>query len=198
MADAPDKESKTEEATEKKIRDTIEKGKLPHSRETAIFTSFVAILLYVNFYAKDASVDLGVFLSMFLEKPEDWPMNTEADVIALYKDVMMEIGRSVISLLVLLVVAGIGSSVFQNMPQFVGERITPQMSRISLSQGWKRLFGVQGFVEFLKSLAKVGIAILVLVLALSDDAQRLLEGMITSPVRVGLVIRGFTIDILDR
>jgi flagellar biosynthetic protein FlhB len=196
MADAPDKESKTEEATEKKIRDTVEKGKLPHSRETAIFTSFVAILTYVVFYAKDAAVDLGVFLSMFLEKPEAWPMNTEADVIALYKDVMVEIGRAVVSLLVLLVVAGVGASVFQNMPQFVGERITPQLSRISITQGWKRLFGVQGFVEFLKSLAKVGVAILVLVLALSDDARRLLEGMFTNPVQFGLVIRGFTIDIL--
>lgn len=196
MADAPDKESKTEEATEKKIRDTVEKGKLPHSRETAIFTSFVAILAYVVFYAKDAVVDLGVFLSMFLEKPEAWPMNTEADVIALYKDVMMEIGRAVVSLLVLLVVAGVGASVFQNMPQFVGERITPQLSRISITQGWKRLFGVQGFVEFLKSLAKVGVAILVLVLALSDDARRLLEGMFTNPVQFGMVIRSFTIDIL--
>lgn len=196
MADAPDKESKTEEATEKKIRDTIEKGKLPHSRETAIFTSFVAILVYVVFYAKDAAVDLGVFLSMFLEKPEAWPLNTESDVIALYKDVMMEIGRAVVSLLVLLIVAGVGASVFQNMPQFVGERITPQLSRISLSQGWSRLFGVQGLVEFLKSLAKVGVAILVLSLALSGDAQRLLEGMITNPIQFGMVIRDFTIDIL--
>jgi flagellar biosynthetic protein FlhB len=196
MADSTDKESKTEEATEKKIRDTVEKGKLPHSRETAIFTSFVAILAYTVFYARDAVVDLGLFLSVFLEKPEAWPMNTEADVIALYKSVMVEIGRAVVSLLVLLVVAGIGSSVFQNMPQFVGERIRPQLSRISLSQGWKRLFGVQGFVEFLKSLAKVGFAILVLVLALSDDPQKLLEGMITSPIEFGLVIRGITVDIL--
>lgn len=196
MADSPDKESKTEEATEKKIRDTIEKGKLPHSKETAIFGSFVAILLYAVFYARDATVDLGVFLSMFLEKPEAWPLNTEADVIALYRDVMMEIGRAVVSLLVLLVIAGVGASVFQNVPQFVGERIRPQLSRISLTQGWKRMFGVQGFVEFFKSLAKVGFAILVLVLALSDDARKLLEGMITGPAEFGLVIRGLAVDIL--
>lgn len=196
MADTPDKESKTEEATEKKIRDTIEKGKLPHSRETAIFGSFLAILAYAVFYAKDAAVDLGVFLSMFLEKPESWPMNTEADVISLYKDVMMEIGRAVVSLLVLLVIVGVGASAFQNVPQFVGERIRPQLSRISLGQGWKRLFGIQGFVEFLKSVAKVGFAILVLIISLSDIMPRLLEGMITSPIEFGLVIRDFAIDIL--
>ncbi|RVA83193.1 flagellar biosynthesis protein FlhB, partial [Mesorhizobium sp. M7A.F.Ca.CA.001.08.2.1] len=149
MADAVDKDSKTEEATEKKIRDTIEQGKLPHSRETALFASFVAILVFTVFYAKDAIIDLGMFLSMFLEKPEAWPMDTETDVIALYKIVLLEVGRAVLSLMVLLTVAGVGASVFQNMPQFVGERVRPQLSRISIAKGWNRLFGIQGWVEFL-------------------------------------------------
>ena len=50
-------------------------------------------------------------------------MDTETDVIALYKIVFIEVGRAVVSLLVLLMVAGVGASVLQNMPQFVGERI---------------------------------------------------------------------------
>ena len=72
--------------------------------------------------------------------------------------------------LILLVVAGIGASAFQNLPQFVGERIRPQASRISISKGWSRLFGVQGLVEFLKSLGKLGFAIAVLIfLALANS-----------------------------
>jgi flagellar biosynthetic protein FlhB len=196
MAEGVDKDSKTEEATEKKIRDTIEKGKLPHSKETAIFASFVAILAFTVFYARDAAMELGMFLSMFLEKPDAWPLATETDVIELYRSVMMEIGRAVAALLVLLVVAGIVASVGQNMPRFVGERIRPQASRISLVQGWKRMFGVQGFVEFLKSVAKVGFAILVLVIVLSDSVSRILSGMLTNPVEFASVIRSFAVDIL--
>ncbi|TIO55002.1 MAG: flagellar biosynthesis protein FlhB [Mesorhizobium sp.] len=196
MAEAVDKDSKTEEATEKKIRDTIEQGKLPHSRETAIFASFLAILVFAVFYAKDAVIDLGVFLSTFLEKPEAWPMDTETDIITLYEQVLIEIGRAVVSLLVLLVVAGIGASVFQNMPQLVGERIRPQLSRISIAKGWSRLFGAQGFVEFGKSLAKLAFAIAVLSFTLSEDHRRLLAGMITNPVSFGMVIRGIFVDIL--
>ncbi|TIW22449.1 MAG: flagellar biosynthesis protein FlhB [Mesorhizobium sp.] len=196
MAEAVDKDSKTEEATEKKVRDTIEQGKLPHSRETAIFASFLAILVFAVFYAKDAIVNLGIFLAMFLEKPEAWPMDTETDVIELYKTVLLEIGRAVVSLLVLLVVAGIGASVFQNIPQFVGERIRPQLSRISIAKGWNRLFGVQGFVEFAKSLAKLAFAIAVLTFTLSQDHRRLLAGMITNPVSFGMVIRSIFVDIL--
>src|SRR5690606_5604602 len=154
MAEGADKESKTEEATEKKDRDTIEKGKLPHSREVALFASFVAILVFIVFYARDAIVGLGMFLSVYLEKPEDWPIDRGADVILLYRIVISEIGKPLAMLLILLATAGIGASVFQNTPQFVGGRIRPQLSRISIAPGWERVLGLQGCVGLLRPLAK--------------------------------------------
>jgi flagellar biosynthetic protein FlhB len=196
MAESSDKDSKTEEATEKKIRDTVEEGKLPHSRETAILASFVAILVFVVFFVKDRISELGTFLSMFLEKPEEWPMGTTQDVIALYRIVFTEIAKMLGGMMVLLVLAGVGASVLQNMPQFVGERIRPQASRISLSAGWKRLFGVQGFVEFAKSLGKLGFTLAVLIFTLRECHRQLLAGMITNPVAFGHVIRGIAINIL--
>jgi flagellar biosynthetic protein FlhB len=196
MAEDVDKDSKTEEATEKKVRDTIEKGQLPHSRETGILASFVAILLFVVFFAGNSIMELGGFLSIFLEKPDAWPMDTASDVVALSRIVSMEIGKAVVSLLVLLVVAGIGASAFQNLPQFVGERIRPQASRISISKGWKRLFGVQGFAEFLKSLGKLGFAVAVLCFVLSDSLRQFLAGMLTQTTDFALIIRGMAIDIL--
>jgi flagellar biosynthesis protein FlhB len=196
MSETTDKDSKTEEATEKKIRDTIEKGKLPHSRETTILCSFVAILVFAVFFAGDTIVSLGNFLSIFLEKPDAWPMDTVDDVIALSRIVTIEIGKSVASLLILLVVAGVGASAFQNLPQFVGERIRPQASRISISKGWNRLFGAQGFAEFLKSLGKLGFAAAVLTFTLSDSHRRFLTGMLTQTTDFVLVIREMGISII--
>jgi len=196
MSEGDDKDSKTEEATEKKIRDTVEKGKLPQSKETTIFASFVAILIYAVFFAKESISDLSTFLSLFLERPDTWPLATEHDVIALARLVVLEIGKALVSLLILLVVAGVGASAFQNLPQFVGERIRPQASRISLAKGWKRMFGVQGFAEFLKSIGKLGFVTLVLIFTLSDSLRQFLSGMITQTTAFGLVIRGMAIDIL--
>jgi flagellar biosynthetic protein FlhB len=196
MADDVDKESKTEEATEKKIRDSVEKGQLPHSRETGILASFVAILLFAVFFASNSVIELGTFLSMFLEKPDAWPMDTANDVVELSRIVTMEIGKAVASLLVLLVVFGVGASAFQNMPQFVGERIRPQASRISLAKGWDRLFGQQGLVEFLKSLAKLGFVVAVLCFVLSDSLRQFLAGMLTQTTDYVAVIRRMAIDIL--
>jgi flagellar biosynthesis protein FlhB len=196
MSESVDKDSKTEEATEKKIRDAVDKGKTPSSKETTILASFIAILVFAVFFAGESANELGIFLSMFLEKPEAWPLATERDVIELYTSVFMQIAKVLGVMMVLLVAAGVGSSVLQNMPQFVAERIRPQASRISLGSGWKRLFGIQGFVEFLKSLGKLGFAVLVLVFTLSESHRQLLAGMLTPPAAFGLVIRELAIDIL--
>ncbi|WP_457938633.1 flagellar biosynthesis protein FlhB [Mesorhizobium sp. 10J20-29] len=196
MAESDDKDSKTEEATEKKIRDTVEKGKLPHSRETTILCSFVAILVFAVFFAGDTIASVGSFLAIFLEKPDAWPMATVDDVVALSRIVTLEIGKAVAALLILLVVAGVGASAFQNLPQFVGERIRPQASRISISKGWNRLFGAQGFAEFLKSLGKLTFAAAVLVFTLSDSHRRFLSGMLTQTADFSHVIREMAISII--
>ena len=48
MAETSDQESKTEEATEKKVRDSVEQGKIPVSREASIFASMVALLMVIQ------------------------------------------------------------------------------------------------------------------------------------------------------
>lgn len=196
MSESADKESKTEEATEKKIRDSIEKGKLPVSREVPLLASFLAILVFTVFLARQSAGELGVFLAVFLERPEAWPLDTVADVTTLYQVVLMEIGKAVAVLVLMLMAAGFASSAFQNLPQFVGERIRPQATRISLGEGWKRLFGAQGFVEFAKSVGKLALVTLVLIFVLRGDISTLLSGMITHPGAFGLVIREIAIDIL--
>ena len=45
MAETYDQDSKTEEPTEKKIRDSLEKGRVPYSREAAALASILAILV---------------------------------------------------------------------------------------------------------------------------------------------------------
>ena len=102
----------------------------------------------------------------------------------------VEVGRAVVSLLVLLVVAGVGASVFQHTPQLRARADQRRkMSRISIAKGWKRLFGAQGFVEFAKSLGKLGFAARRARLRCRQGHRKLLLGMITNPVAFGLVIR---------
>jgi flagellar biosynthesis protein FlhB len=195
MADT-DQESKTEEPTEKKIRDAVDKGQLPHSKEAAIFASFAAILVFTVFFAKDSVTGLSGFLSTFLEKPEAWPLETEADIVNLFRVVFLEAAKAIAAVMILLVVAGIGASVLQHAPAVVLDRIAPQFSRISIGAGWKRLFGVQGWAEFGKSVGKLVLALAFVIFALRQAEHRLLLGMVTQPIAFGMVIREIAISML--
>src|SRR5690606_3256749 len=117
MADSADKESKTDEATEKKIRDSVEKGQLPFSKEAPVFASFAAMLMFAVFFAESSVAELGSFLASFLENPAAWPLDTEHDAIVLYRAVFLEIGRVLAIVIALLVGFGLAASMLQNVPR---------------------------------------------------------------------------------
>lgn len=196
MAEKPDKDSKTEEATEKKIRDSIEKGQQPFAREVPVVGSFLAILVFMIFLAQPGAVHLGGFLSMFLERPEAWSLATEHDAVLLYRQVFLEIAKLLAGLMALLIGVGVAASVLQNVPRFVLDRVQPKLSRVSPKEGWSRLFGQKGLVEFLKSLGKLLLAGAVLAFAMREAQMRLLSGMITYPEAFGSVIRDIAIEIV--
>lgn len=157
MSDAPDRESKTEEATEKKIRDSLDKGQVPHSREAATLASMVAILIALVFVLSDSVVQLRSTLEGFIDRPESFLISNGADATAILLVVVLEGAKLVAPVLLILAVAGIAGSVLQHQPQFVFNRIEPKLERISIVKGWSRIFGLKGQVEFLKSAFKLSI-----------------------------------------
>ncbi|RXX14492.1 flagellar biosynthesis protein FlhB, partial [Brucella canis] len=76
MADDADKESKTEEATEQKIRDALDKGNMPFSREAPILAGIASFLVIAVFVAAPAATRLAVFLRELIDRPEDWLLNS--------------------------------------------------------------------------------------------------------------------------
>ncbi len=196
MAEQSDKESKTEEATEKKVRDSVEKGQVPFAKEVSVVGSFLAILVFLVFLAAPRAIELGGFLSMFIERPESWTLASEHDAVLLYRQVFIEIAKPLAGLMALLIGAGIAGSIFQNMPRMALDRVQPKLSRISLKQGWGRLFGQKGLAEFAKSLGKLVLAGVVLALAMRGAQTELLAGMITQPEAFGAVIRDIAIEIV--
>lgn len=196
MSEKPDKESKTEEATEKKIRDSVQKGQLPFAKEVPVFASFLAICVFMIFFAQDSAFRLAGFLSTFIERSEEWALATEHDAMLLYRHVFLEIARVLAVLMALLVFAGISASVLQNIPRFVIDRVQPKLSRVSLKEGWTRLFGAKGFAEFAKSLGKLIFAGAVLALGMQEAKNLLLSGMFTQPEAFMAVVREIAIQIV--
>jgi flagellar biosynthetic protein FlhB len=197
MAEGEDKESKTEEATEKRLRDAAEQGNVPFSRELPTLLSLLAIVAAGSFLFAGGVVDLRNSLARFIDNPGDWPMENAADALVVLQTLGLDAARLLLPVVLLLMVAGLAGSLMQNPPRLVGQRIQPQLSRISPMAGWKRIFGVAGLVEFLKSLFKLAAVGIVGFLALKSAQVEVFSAMFMDPVTLPVLSRSILIRIVS-
>ena len=190
MAEEPDKDGKTEEPTEKRIRDAVEKGNVPFSREAATLAGLVGLLLISSFFVAGGVTSLSVSLTRYIDSPEGWSLANGSDVMRLVEAAASDMARLLIPFVVILATGGILSSVLQNAPRLVLNRIQPELSRISIAKGWKRIFGAQGQIEFLKSLFKLGVITLVGYFMVRKAQHDITNAMVMEPTALPALIHG--------
>ncbi|WP_306118256.1 MULTISPECIES: flagellar type III secretion system protein FlhB [unclassified Roseitalea] len=155
MSEHEDKESKTEEPTEKKIQDAVEKGQTAFSKELPVLFTLTAITAIIGFGANGLTARLKTYLQNLMDTSSQLPLNTTADVLQVM-NLYWQIGVVVLGPVLLgLAFAGLAGSLVQNPPRLVAKRIKPELSRISLKKGFERIFGPKGWAEFFKVLAKI-------------------------------------------
>ena len=179
MSESEDPESRTEEATEKKILDALEKGKTPVSRDLSIATLFLAFLLCAAFVFDTVGPRLAGSLALMLANVGQFSLANAADAYTQSQAVALETGRFLAPILAMFIVAAFVAAFIQGGPRLVFQRIEPDLSRISPQEGLKRIFGLAGFIELLKSVAKIVIIAGAVVFSLNVD-----RGLITDSMRV--------------
>ncbi|UGV28714.1 flagellar biosynthesis protein FlhB [Rhodopseudomonas boonkerdii] len=184
MSEAPEKESKTEEATEKKVRDSVEKGQIPVSREAPIFASMLALLIIMSFLMSDNVRTLTYTLARMIDDPSGIRLRNGADAISFFTAIGMSAAGLIIPIIIVLMLAGLASSFLQNAPRLVFDRIQPQMSRLSIMKGWERIFGAQGRVEFAKSVFKFIAISLVVSIVLRAEEAAAVNALFSDPAAV--------------
>jgi flagellar biosynthesis protein FlhB len=181
MAETPDKESKTEEPTEKKIRDAVESGSIPYSREAATLASLLGILIITSFFLVSGVAQLNSTLLRLIDNPGAWSLEGHADAARLFHAIGLDALRVLLPAVIVLAVAGVLSSVVQNAPQLVLKRIMPDLSRVSLSKGWTRVFGGHARVEFLKALFKLAAVSLLGLMVLRATHNNVVNALFMEP-----------------
>jgi flagellar biosynthetic protein FlhB len=162
MSETEDRESKTEEATEKKIRDAVEQGNVPSSREVPVLISLLSILAVCAGLVPARTSDLTLMMANVLAGAGDLRLQNQAEASAVLFPLLADVSWRILPILLVLMAGGVASALIQNPFQLNLQRIIPKASRISPRQGWSRLFGMRGAADFAKSLFKfIAIAIIV-------------------------------------
>lgn len=184
MSETEDPESRTEEATEKKVRDTLDQGKLPVARDVGTAFGIFAFLGSLGFLVDGVTPKLTESLGLLLANAGALPLRGGADAYRYVDAVNMEVARFLTPMLIAFVISGVAASFMQGAPQVIFERIRPDFSRISPRAGWSRIFGITGLVELLKALTKMTIVGGAIILAGTSDRAPLIDAMRTDPSRL--------------
>lgn len=193
MSDSEDHESRTEEATEKKVMDMLEQGKTPVSRDVPVAALFVAFLLCLGFVLDVVGPRLVTAIGLMLANVGQFALFNGADAFTHSQAVLFEGARFLTPMLVMFVVGGLAAALLQGTPRLVFDRIQPELSRISPREGWKRIFGLPGLIELIKALVKIAIISGAVLFSLTVDRGLISEAMRVEPSQIPRLLSKLTI-----
>ncbi|WP_137671395.1 flagellar biosynthesis protein FlhB [Agarivorans sp. Toyoura001] len=151
---ADDDQEKTEDPTGKKLEDARKKGQVARSKELGTAAVLIcAALAIMAFGGMLAEAMVKVFhLAFVMSREQVFDVNLMLRNLAsigwlLFKPLIWIMGFITLAAL-------IGNTLLGGM-SFSWEAARPKASKMSPKQGFKRMMGLQAFVEFIKSIAKV-------------------------------------------
>ncbi|MGW9331081.1 flagellar biosynthesis protein FlhB [Bosea sp. NPDC055594] len=154
MADEPDKDDRTEEPTQRKLDQAVEKGDVPRSQEIGTFFVLCGFTLALLIAAGSAAREATLQLRAFLMNAHQVPSGGDALFQVTAKGVMT--GFTALALpLGFILVAALAGALIQHKPLWTTEPLMPKFNRISPMAGLKRIFGKEAWVNFAKGLAKI-------------------------------------------
>lgn len=154
-----DKSSKTEQPTEKKLRDARKEGDVPSSREPGALMAFFALFLITVYALPRIAAQIAGILSGAFSAAGQVQVGTGraglADVGDLFDVFAIGLAGPLLPILGGLIAAAVFGVLIQGETVVALERIRPKPDKLNPLQGFKRLFSLDSFIEFLKSVAKV-------------------------------------------
>lgn len=155
MAEQPDKDSKTEEATPRRIEEARNKGNAPISREVAPFATMLGVVASLAIVQGMIWNDSIGGLAALLDRAADLRLNTAEDAMLMAATAGQMVGRLTVVPLMALMLFGTLAAALQNPIRMIATRIKPDFSRLSLMSGLKKLFGAHNGIDFIKTIIKL-------------------------------------------
>jgi flagellar biosynthetic protein FlhB len=156
-----DKQNKTEEPTDRKLRKAREKGDVPSSREAGNMMAVLALFGITVFLMPHLAGSLTGVLARVFDSAGQVVVGEDAqglrDLGAVTRTLGWGVALVMAPVMGLLIAGAAFGVLIQGETVVALERIRPQLSRISLAGGFKRIVSVNALVEFLKSIAKVAV-----------------------------------------
>ena len=172
MAEGSDEEDKTQEPSQRRLDQAIERGDVAKSLELNNLFVLAAGTLIIMIAGPSMSYDLAISMRGYFEHAHEIQMQGDG-----LRNVWMHGALAALAALALpmafVILAGVGANMMQHRLLFTLEPLMPQFSRISPMAGAKRIFGKQALVNLGKSLLKIAVVGAVIWIVLKGESNRL-------------------------
>jgi len=195
MADEPDESEKTEDPSEKKLREAQEKGNVVKSQEVNSWFMLTAATLVVLIFSNNMAGQLSFSMQSFLLDAHDYSLEGQGGTVIL-QTILWAILAAIALPFLVFIVAAVAGNLVQHGFLFQTETMQPKLSKISPLAGLKRLFSSTSLVNFSKSLAKLVIvtALIGLIMWPSSDSLEIMVAL--EPAALLPHVKVLTIKIL--
>jgi flagellar biosynthesis protein FlhB len=146
--------SRSEEATPRRIEEARKDGDVPKSMDLVQVCALAGTFGALAMGGGAMAHGLADSLLPFIAHPEAIQLRGAAGQAVTWQ-VMMAAAPILFAVLGATMLAGIGGNVIQSGVVFTTAKLKPDLSKLSLSEGFKRVFGIDGFMNFLRSALKI-------------------------------------------
>ena len=185
--EAPEQSSKTEDPSEKKLRDAHEKGNVAKSQEVNNWFILGGSALVFGMLAVPTSESLFHTFRILLDNAEKYELGSQA-LNQFWNNLAGSILLVALVPSIAIAALAVAANLVQHQPLFSTEPITPKLSKVNPLEGAKRLFSQEALVNFVKGLIKLALVSGVLWFVLAPEIDSL-ENMIT--LEPGMILREF-------
>lgn len=183
MADDEDKDNKTEDPTEQRLRKLREDGQVPTSKEVNNMFAMLGCVALAGGAAPWAFSHILEFCAAAIANAGVTDLSDGGAVTAAVAQLGMTMMIALLPLLGILLVLGYAGSFLQNGLVLSTKPISPDLSKISILAGFGRIFSWKSVMELLKSIVKLGVvggAMIAVVWQRRDDLVAIMDGDATN------------------
>lgn len=197
MAEGPDPESKTEDATPHKLEEARKKGDVAKSADVAPALSLLGASAVIIMGGGYFATSMGEALLPFIASPHLMTGGLDAGAgVEIGLKALWAITPFMITFMVVTIIGGVGGNVFQHGLLFSAEKMKPKWEKVSPMAGFKRIYGPDGLMQFGQTLVKL-IAVSVIVWLVLRPYLRQFENMAAmSPVVILPLARDMMIALM--
>ncbi|MBN8985776.1 MAG: flagellar biosynthesis protein FlhB [Rhizobiales bacterium] len=178
MSDENDGPEKTEDPTQKRLDDALERGDVAKSQEVNTWFMIAGAALVLTAFS--GSIGSGLQNPLRNLIANSWMIRVDGpSLLALVRDLEYVLIVALGVPLLLLALAAIAGNMVQHRLVWSGESLKPKFSKLSPLAGAKRIFGKQAAANFAKGLFKVTALGVVMTMVLWPDRFRV-DAMVRS------------------